>query len=130
MKTIFLTLMVLASVAYAQTKMSDAEMKKLIVGPWKFDCDCSTKHGENTIEYKSDGTVIFKLDGKDVVEKWWVEDGALLETDASIERTCYYKILFLTENEFLTLGMTPHAKGYFFLRRTDWDIDNYIPTKR
>jgi hypothetical protein len=112
---LLLVLIVLASVAMAQARMSDAEMKALIVGTWTYDCTLKT------IVYKSDGTVTFNVDGKDVVEKWWVEDGALLETDASLERTCYYKILFLTKHEWLTLGMTPHAKGYIFQWRKDED---------
>jgi hypothetical protein len=115
MKTVLLILMTLASVAMAQTPMSDAEMTKLIVGTWRSECTY------DTIEYKSDGTVAFDLNGEKVVEKWWVKDGALLETDSSIKGgECYYKILFLTEDEWLILGMTPHAKGYIFRQRKDY----------
>jgi hypothetical protein len=114
MKTILLlTLMVLASAAMVQARMTDAEMTALIVGTWTYDCNHAT------FVYNADGTVVFNLDGKDVVEKWWVKDGALLEPDPSIGRTCYYKILFLTEHEWLMLGLTPHAKGYSFFRRED-----------
>jgi hypothetical protein len=111
MKKMLLILMVLASVAHAQATMSDAEMTALIVGTWTFDCTYATS------VYKSDGTIVYNIDGRDVVEKWWVKDGAFLETDSSIGRTTYYKILFLTEYEWLRYGLTSHAKGYVFLRR-------------
>jgi hypothetical protein len=114
MKRLLLILMVLASTVYAQATMSDAEMTTLIVGTWIYDCNHAA------FEYKSDGTVVFNLNGKDVVEKWYVKDGALLETDSELKGGMgYYKILFLTENEWLILGMTPHAKGYSFFRRED-----------
>ena len=104
--------MILASAAMAQTRMTDAEMTAMIVGVW-------TSGGTYPpVIYKADGTVVFQLNGKDIVEKWWVKDGALLETDDSIRGgLTYYKILFLTEDEFLTLGMTSHSKGYVFLYR-------------
>lgn len=114
MKRFILILLTLASVAVAQAKMSDAEMKALIVGTWTYECTDATS------TYNPDGTIVYHIDGKDVVEKWWVKDGVFLETDASIKGgITYYKILFLTEHEWLMLGMTPHAKGYSFLRRED-----------
>jgi hypothetical protein len=120
MKTMLLILIVLAGVAMADepkstptqaARMSDAQMTSLIVGAWEDNCTFGT------IEYKSDGTYVFKLDEKDVVEKWYVKDGALLKTDSEMGTTNYFKILFLTEDEWLTLGMSKHTKGYTFLKR-------------
>jgi hypothetical protein len=114
MKKMLLILMILASAAMA----NDAKMKALITGIWRSECDSS-----DITEYKSDGTVTFKLNGTDVVEKWDIKDGALLETDSiGNGRTNYYKILFLTKREWLMLGMTVHAKGYFFFWRKDEDL--------
>jgi hypothetical protein len=103
--------MILASMARAD----DAAMTKLIVGVWTYDCTLAK------IEYKADGTVVFNSDGKDIVEKWHVEDGALFQTDDSLGRMTVFKILFLTEHEWLTLGITVHAKGYSFYRKDDRD---------
>jgi hypothetical protein len=114
MKNLLLMLMVMAGVAMAD----DAKMKALITGIWRSECDSS-----DITEYKSDGTVTFKFNGTDVVEKWDVKDGDLLQTDSSIQRLTYFKILFLTKREWLMLGMTVHAKGYVFYWRKDEDMD-------
>jgi hypothetical protein len=115
-KTILITAAAFV-LAMASTAMAgDAEMKALIVGTWTFDCTYAT-----TV-YRSDGTVVYNIDGTDVVEKWYVKDGAFLETDTGTGRTDYFKILFLTKHEWLRLGMTPHAKGYFFCWRKDEDL--------
>jgi hypothetical protein len=114
-KMIMMAAAVCALVAGNVAMANDAEMKKLLVGTWTADCTLST------VVYKSDGTVVYNLDGRDVVEKWDVKDGALLETDYGTGRMDYFKILFLTKHEWLMLGMTPHSKGYFFYWRKDED---------
>jgi hypothetical protein len=114
MKKMLLILLVLASAAMA----NDAKMKALITGIWRSGCDSS-----DITEYKSDGTVSFKLNGKDYVEKWDVKNGWLQETDSSTDRLAYFKILFLTKREWLMLGTSVHNKGYVFYWRKDEDID-------
>ena len=86
MKTTLLILLAMTSIAQA----NDAKLKKLIVGTWRNDC------GTSTTVYKADGTVVYHLDDRDLVEKWDVKDGYLVETDHSSDRTDYFKILFLT----------------------------------
>ena len=107
MKTMLLILMVLASVAMAQATMSDAKMKKLLVGTWTVDC--------------TRATTVFHADGtSDDSEKWDIKDGEFMEI-VDGDRTYYYKIILLTKHEFLVLGMTVHAHGYFFYWRKDED---------
>jgi hypothetical protein len=126
MKRILLILMTLANVAMA----NDAEIKAMIVGTWRSECDCDGS--SNPDVYKADGTLVYntdatgqagkRADGTDAVEKWWVKDGMLVETDYDSGRTDYFKILLLTERVLLLQGMTVHSKGYFLYWRKDEDL--------
>ena len=98
----------------------DAKIKAMIVGTWRSECNCDGSSKPDV--YKSDGTVVIQLNGTDIVEKWWVKDGALLETDHSSDRTDYFKILLLTERVLVLQGMTVHSKGYFLYWRKDEDL--------
>jgi hypothetical protein len=111
MKTMLLILLTLATLAYAQAPMTDAEMKALIVGTWKLEC------AQNTT------WTTFWEDGRWDDKKWDVQDGMLVEIPKDpADRKFYFKILLLTEDEFLALGVTVHNKGYFLYTHHD---ENY-----
>jgi hypothetical protein len=93
MLLILITLALLGSSVYAQAaqaKMTDAEIKALIVGTWTADCT------QTTSVFQADGKEILTAD--DIVQ-WDVKDGALLEIDSG--KTYYFEILLLTKHEFL-----------------------------
>jgi hypothetical protein len=122
MKKLLFLLMMVASVASAHPKMSDAKIKSLIIGTWKSGGISDASGG---IEYKADGTVDY---GKDLGSaKWTIKDGDMLEIPEAPERTYYYKILYLTRTALLMKGMTPHGKGYFFYYRKPEDVPDDVP---
>ena len=94
----------------AQTTMSDAEMKKLIVGTWKNDND-------RTETLTSDGRWLrtdpkFPNEPADEGYGWDVKDGELIEIRPSAgDRP--FTILFLTAHEFLA-QQVGHGQGYVF----------------
>jgi hypothetical protein len=124
MKKLLLILMTLAMAAHAHPKMSDAKIKALLVGTWRADCGTRST-STSTIEFKADGTVDYRTDNIPA-EKWDIKDGMYREIPEAQERTYYYKILYLNKTAFLMLGVTSHAKGYFFYWRKPEDIPNDI----
>jgi hypothetical protein len=109
MKKLLLILMVLASAVYAQTKMSDAEMKKLLVGTWV--------SGENSTErFTSDGRWFgteprFPNEAENGSMGWDIKNGELIQIRGGGESARPYPIIFLTAHECL-LHWAHHGGGY------------------
>jgi hypothetical protein len=111
MKGLLLMLMALASVATAQIqqKMSDAEMKALLIGAWE------TNVG-TTNTFTADGRWIVgdpefpNASEKDETQGWDIKHGELIQIRTpAADRP--FTILFLTQHECL-LHWTHHDGGY------------------
>jgi hypothetical protein len=81
----------------------DAKIKAMVVGTWRSDCNCDGSF--KPIVYKADGTLVFNLDGTDFVEKWWVKNGDLVQTDYESQKG---KIFYIPGD---SLGDSPDWTG-------------------